>query len=154
MNIQLLVSTAMMFTLVGCGGGGGGGGDIGTSPVAPAPVAPTPSAEVIQTRDLIAPEGTDYDPIAMSTLTVDISATTTERAYLTVYEAYTEAENGDLVPHYNSKIASTALNEGKAEIALALCEVEMRYLAEIWFYDGSLPQQVVLNSADGQWVIN
>ncbi len=145
----LILSTLMALPLIGCGGGGGGGSS-SSSPAAPV-IAPTPTAEVVKTEDLVAPEGFDYNPIETRTLSVDIASLSTARAYLTVYGEYQVAPNGDNVPSYNTKLATLALNNGVGDVELALGEVDSDYLAEIWFYDGTEPMQVVLNSSDTQW---
>ncbi|MDN3682918.1 hypothetical protein QWZ04_21670 [Vibrio tapetis subsp. quintayensis] len=142
---NLTLSLMITPLLVACGGGGESGG---TSTPA-APIAPI--AAVSQTSDLVAPEGFDYNPIESRTLTVDLSASRSQRAYLSVYTRYVEINGGVKVPDYGSRVAATQLDNGKASIDLTIADSQDNVLAEVWFYDGSDPLQQEFSTNQTSW---
>nr|WP_086938472.1 hypothetical protein [Thaumasiovibrio occultus] len=140
-----LFYTMMGVALVGCGGGDGDSPQGGGGP------SPTPTVTVTQTEDLVAPEGFSYNATQAKVLQVDVSSQASGRAHLSVYSAYTQNSAGDRVPDYNSRLVSLPLSNGQAEVELTVANVTNDYLAEIWFYDGSPPMQMILSSDDSEW---
>lgn len=161
MKALTVTSIISLGLLVGCGGGGGGGesgGSVSAPPAAaptPTPVpAPTPVAVTGRTmEDLSIPDDFDYQPVEAYSLIVDASNDVTGRAFVTVYTEFSEQASGELEPNYESKVASQALSNGKAELKFNAAEHVGSFLVEIWTYDGNDPVKklVSASSANIAW---
>ncbi|WP_295891028.1 hypothetical protein [uncultured Vibrio sp.] len=159
-NLNLALISSIVFSLVGCGGGGGGEGGSTSTPSVSAPAASdsatdsTVASAAIEQRsmnELSIPDGFSFNPIKDHSFDVDISNFSTQRAYVSVYGEYTEANDGSLQPDYSSRIASAPLTSGAAELKFCIADSQQLLLAEVWFYDGTDPLQVVVSANQTQW---
>jgi hypothetical protein len=157
MKALTVTSIISLGLLVGCGGGGGGsdsGGSVSTPPAtapdpAPAPVpAPTPVVVTERTmEDLSIPNDFDYQPIEAYSLIVDATNDVNGRAFVSIYTEFVEKSSGELEPNYESKVASQALRNGKAELNFNAAEHVGAFLVEIWTYDGNDPVKKLVNAS-------
>ncbi|AYV24593.1 MULTISPECIES: hypothetical protein [Vibrio] len=155
MNTKYITLLIAFGTLTACGGGGGGGGDSSgggstgnTTEAAPEPVPAPVTVSVSRTMgDLSIPDTLDYKPIEDYSLDIDASNDVTGRAFASVYTEYEDDGSGVLTPVYDSKIASTSLNNGSAQIDFSAAEHVDAFLVEIWTYDGNPPAQKLVSAS-------
>ncbi|WP_070966593.1 hypothetical protein [Vibrio sonorensis] len=102
--------------------------------------------------ELSVPTDMDYSNVKDETITVDISALTTQRAYLTLYSQYTRNQDGSYKADYSSKLTSSSLNSGKATLSFSTRQGDNGLLAEVWFYDGSSPLQKEISYSSPSWI--
>ena len=139
----------VLLALAACGGGdssNGGSSNEGSS--TPPPVAFVESDEAPSMHDLVVPQGFDYSPVKSSTLSVDISSFSTQRAHLSLYKQFEEDSSGNYKASYSSKVASIPLQDGKAVFEFNVSDSQGDLLAEIWFYDGTEPIKQVITAKD------
>ncbi|CCN35329.1 conserved hypothetical protein [Vibrio nigripulchritudo SO65] len=148
---NLSLAIIVMSFLAACGGGGGGGDASSGNASSPAPSELPAASPAIKTSDLVAPDGFDYSPIENRSMSVDISATSVARAYLSVYRNYHTLDDGTLLPDYGSRIVAMPLKDGKADITLIVSDSSNDLLGEIWFYDGSQPLQQKFYASQSSW---
>ncbi|MCG9662583.1 MULTISPECIES: hypothetical protein [Vibrio] len=156
MNTKYIALLIAFGTLTACGGGGGGGDSSGggstgnTTEAAPEPAPAPPPVTVSVTRtmdDLSIPDTLDYKPIEDYSLDIDASNDVTGRAFASVYTEYEDDGSGVLTPVYDSKIASTSLDNGSAQIDFSAAEHVDAFLVEIWTYDGNPPAQKLVSAS-------
>ncbi|MGL4829800.1 MAG: hypothetical protein ACRCXG_10925 [Vibrio sp.] len=97
----------------------------------------------LTTSQLAVPAEFSYNPVAQIQVTADISAYRTDRAFISFYSQYTASGDGTYYPAYESRITSSALTLGIANLSFSYPLSQSSLLAEIWFYDGSAPLQQV-----------
>ncbi|KEY90924.1 hypothetical protein CF67_08014 [Candidatus Photodesmus blepharus] len=102
--------------------------------------------------DLIVPDGFNYHAILEYNFDVDISAYSTQRAYLSVYGDFFTAEDGSYIPNFNSRIISASLENGKKTLKFYITDLQTSALAEVWFYDGLTPIQHKFTTSQNSWV--
>ena len=140
----------VLLALAACGGGDssdGGSSNEGSS--TPPPVAFVESDEApASMHDLVVPQGFDYSPVKSSTLSVDISSFSIQRAHLSLYKQFEEDSSGNYKPSYSSKVVSIPLQDGKAVFEFNVSDSQGNLLAEIWFYDGTEPIKQVITAKD------
>ncbi|HHX8275667.1 TPA: hypothetical protein ACVOYM_004052 [Vibrio diabolicus] len=146
-----LITIIMGLALTACGGGGGGGGDKSNDSATPPPAQTTVIVEEPSMQNLDVPDGFDYDPRLESSLAVDISGYSLQRAHLSIYKEYREDASGTYQAKYSSNIASAALTSGKANLDFSTSDSQDNLLVEIWFYDGSEPLQKVVSTGNTTW---
>ncbi|MCW8335179.1 hypothetical protein J4N42_17910 [Vibrio sp. SCSIO 43135] len=146
---------ALIGLLTACGGGGGDGGgssagsaDSGSPSTTPADASTTEDDVTLRSMsDLSIADGFSFNPVMGHSLDVDISAYSTERAYVSVYGEYVENGDGSYSPNYNSRISSSSLDNGTVSLDFCVSEAQQYVLAEVWFYDGSAPIQEILDTS-------
>ncbi|MCK6263626.1 hypothetical protein KP803_10115 [Vibrio sp. ZSDE26] len=165
MNTKWIILIITSF-LCACGGGGGGSD---SSSGSGSGSVDSPSATIVATddsnapenatvaqrtmSDLNVPEGFSYNPVMGHQFDVDISSYTTERAYISIYGAYATNQDGSYTPNFNSRITSSTLDDGTASLDFCISDSQSMVLAEVWFYDGSDPIQVVIPASQNQWTL-
>ncbi|MDP2572445.1 hypothetical protein CW749_21425 [Vibrio sp. vnigr-6D03] len=147
-NISLSILLGLSLTACGGGGGGSTGGGSAATPAPDDSQTATPS---VKTKDLVAPEGFDYDPIENRNVAIDISSTSIARAYLSIYRNYHTLSDGTLLPDYGSRIVAMPLKDGKADLSVIISDSSNDLLGEIWFYDGSAPLQTRFYASQSTW---
>ncbi|PMK03217.1 hypothetical protein [Vibrio sp. 10N.261.55.A7] len=160
-NLNSVLISALVLSLVGCGGGGGGEGSSTATPAAASPASSETAASesfvetVVQRSmsELSIPDGFSFNPIKDHSFDVDISNFSTQRAYVSVYGEYSEDSDGTIQANYSSRIASSALSSGVAELNFCIADSQQMLLAEIWFYDGTDPLQVVIPASQTDWTL-
>ncbi|MFS1414863.1 hypothetical protein BCU70_02375 [Vibrio sp. 10N.286.49.C2] len=159
MKTTLITSIMSLGLVTACGGGGGGGDSSGGGSSTPAqtpPVTATPAPPAAATRtmsDLTIPDDLDYKPVEALTLTVDASGSVSGRALVSVYTEFESQLSGEVVPVYDSRIASQSLKNGLGELEFSSPEHIKTVLVEIWTHDGNPPLQklVAVNSSNLSW---
>ncbi|MGF1719302.1 hypothetical protein L4D20_04555 [Vibrio kyushuensis] len=164
MNIKW-TALSIVFALTACGGGGGGEGGGSSSSTGSSgsgsagststiiEESSTESAVVARTmQDLVVPDDFSYNPVMGHHFDVDISAYSSQRAYISVYGQFTVNQDGSYKPDFNSRITSTSLDNGTASLEFCISDSQSSVLAEIWFYDGSDPIQHQFTTAQNQWI--
>ena len=129
---------ALIGLLTACGGGGGDGGgssagsaDSGSPSTTPADVSTTEDDVTLRSMsDLSIADGFSFNPVMGHSLDVDISAYSTERAYVSVYGEYVENGDGSYSPNYNSRISSSSLDNGTVSLDFCVSEAQQYVLAE------------------------
>ena len=138
-NSILFITTLGMVTA--CGGGGGGGDSSGGGTPTPAPVVAERTME-----DLSIPDELDYNPVEAYTLSVDATAEVSGRALVSIYTEFASQSTGEVVPVYDSRIASLSLQSGKGSIDFSSAEHVNEFLLEIWTHDGNPPLQKIVSA--------
>ncbi|WGV98149.1 hypothetical protein QF117_04635 [Vibrio sp. YMD68] len=156
------ITLSLSFFLLACGGGGDGGDSTPANKTITAEeqdesVGSAGSIEntlAVQrtTQDLSIPDGFSFNPVVEYTFDVDISAYSTQRAYVSVYGDYVPLPNGGFAPNFNSRITSTSLENGQAALEFFISDSQSSVLAEIWFYDGSDPIQYQFTPSQNSWI--
>ncbi|GEM77321.1 hypothetical protein [Vibrio sagamiensis] len=146
--MKILFAILMGLVLTACGGDGGSSGS--TAP--PVSITPETQPEVTMT-DLVIPVDFDFNPITESSLEIDISGLTTQRAHLSVYKTFTSDSDMGYVANYASKVASVPLDNGVANFDYIISDNQGEMLVEIWFYDGSEPIQKVISAGNSSVVM-
>ncbi len=126
MNAKI-ITLVLIGALTGCGGGGDEGGSAsgsgstgsgGTStPVnSGADVAAVSETELeLRTMsELSIPDGFSFNPVMGHQFDVDLSALSTDRAYISIYSEFIENADGTYTPNYNSRVTSSSLSAGLA----------------------------------------
>ncbi|WP_112478041.1 hypothetical protein [Vibrio variabilis] len=98
-------------------------------------------------EDLSIPDDFDYRPIEAYSLLVDATNDVNGRAFVSVYTEFSEKASGELEPNYESKVASQALRNGKAELNFNAAEHVGSFLVEIWTYDGNDPVKKLVTAS-------
>lgn len=156
MKSHIALSFISLGVLTACGGGSGGssnsggGGSSSTPTVTETAEVTTPAQENAETRktsELVVPDDFNYDPTDKLTVDVDISALTSDKAYLSVYSEFDE-QGGDFKPDYRHRVSGTPLANGKASMELTFPSQNQVLLAEVWFFDGSEPLQKLITVDD------
>ncbi|WP_394251463.1 hypothetical protein [Vibrio profundi] len=135
---------SIVLLLTACGGGDGGGGGSTSTPPPATPAAPTTM------EDLVVPDGFDYNPVGSYKMSIDISNTTTERAFVSVYSRYNTRSDNTLKPDYSSKVVASSLANGKLDLNFSAPNVNENLLIEIWFYNGQDPLQRTFSTSQSQ----
>ncbi|AUI88427.1 hypothetical protein BS333_19055 [Vibrio azureus] len=146
--MKILFTILMGLVLTACGGDGGSSG----SSTPPISVTPEAQPEVTMT-DLVVPDDFNFNPVTESSLEVDISGLTTQRAHLSLYKSFTNDDNAGYVANYASKVASVPLSDGVANFDYTISDNQGEMLVEIWFYDGSDPIQKVISAGNSSVVM-
>lgn len=97
----------------------------------------------LTTTQLSVPAEFNYHPAAQIDIQADISAIRTDRAFIAFYSQYSTSSNGTYQAVYESRITSSALTLGVANLSFSYPLSQSSLLAEIWFYDGSAPLQQI-----------
>lgn len=148
-HIIAILMGFILLALTACGGGdGSGGGSSDDDSSTPPPVTIVEPDEPTTAQDLVVPEGFDYNPVKLGTLSVDISGFSTHRAQLSLYKQFSEDNAGNYRAHYASKVVSVPLASGKVDFDFNVSDNQKDLLVEIWFYDGSEPVKRVISVND------
>ncbi|UTW46930.1 hypothetical protein [Bacterioplanoides sp. SCSIO 12839] len=144
------LSLVLSLGLAGCGGGGSGGsstaGDGGQPPSAPETSTPvtsipepeTPSVTSLTTAEIEAPEGLTFTSAFAMDLSVNLEQYQQQKAYISVYSDYHQADNNQWQINYNSRILGSSVNNGVFNKALTLPQHLEKVLVQVWFYDTSI----------------
>lgn len=163
MNAKI-ITLVLIGALTGCGGGGGdeggstGGstGSVGTStPVSSGSDVAAVSETEVELRtmsELSIPDGFSFNPVMGHQFDVDLSALSTDRAYISIYSEFTQNDDGSYTPNYNSRVTSSSLSAGIASLDFCISEAQNQVLAEVWYYDGSEPIQQTFTQSDNAWI--
>lgn len=154
MKSHIALSFISFGVLTACGGGSGGSDDGGSSSSTPTVTetaeVTTPTqgnAETRKTSELVVPDDFNYDPTEKLTVDVDISALSSDKAYLSVYSEFDEQGDG-FKPDYRHRISGAPLANGKTSMELTFPSQNQVLLAEVWFFDGSEPLQKLITPDD------
>lgn len=147
LDMSLIVGLSISLGMVGCGGGGSGGssaaGNGGQPPSAPAtstpePSTPEPSVTPLTTAEIEAPEGLTFTSAFAMDLSVNLEQYQQQKAYVSVYSDYHQADNNQWQINYNSRILGSSVNNGVFNKALTLPQHLEKVLVQVWFYDTSI----------------
>lgn len=150
LGMSLIVGLSLSLGLAGCGGGGSGGssadGDGNQPPSAPETSTPetsipepeTPSVKPLTTADIEAPEGLTFTSAFAMDLSVNLEQYQQQKAYVSVYSDYHQADNNQWQINYNSRILGSSVNNGVFNKALTLPQHLEKVLVQVWFYDTSI----------------
>jgi len=143
-TLNTLTIGSIVLLLTACGGGDGGGDSGGSTSTPAATLVPTTMEE------LVVPDGFDYNPVGSYQMSIDISDTSTERAFVSVYSRYNTRSDNTLKPDYSSKVVASSLANGKLELNFSAPNVNESMLVEIWFYNGEDPLQQTFSTSQSQ----
>ncbi|QFU23598.1 hypothetical protein FM038_016390 [Shewanella eurypsychrophilus] len=153
-KLSTLLSLGILTTISGCGGGGGDDASTAavTPPVTPPPVTPPPTttpdpepdpeptAEPTSLDDLIV--APDNPMASVFQLDVDISLTTSKRAYFSLCDDYSDNNNlgqSSYTVNFESCLYRGPLDSGKLNTDITIANHNGELIAVVWFYDGSQP---------------
>lgn len=171
-RLAKVVFISCLVSLVGCGGGGGSSS--GPESTATHAAQPSSEAQAINeeqtaneeqllgeavksgTAVISVPAGFNFSTSYTVAVDVDISNRTTDRAYLSLCDDYTQLEDDSFVVNYENCSIRTALESGVYESSLTLANNTSQMLSIIWFYTGETPEiieHVALNPSNANIVI-
>ena len=140
LSMSLIVGLSLSLGLAGCGGGGSGGssadGDGNQPPSTSVPQEP--SVTPLTTAEIEAPEGLTFTSAFAMDLSVNLEQYQQQKAYVSVYSDYHQADNNQWQINYNSRILGSSVNNGVFNKALTLPQHLEKVLVQVWFYETSI----------------
>lgn len=166
LNNTLKMITLCLFPLLltACGGGGGGSSsadinvtDSSNTSIDNAEITTTEAIESVQTLslemdDLVATEDFSFTSKQKVQVFLELTDLQQERAYVSIYSNYMLLDSGRFYPDSSSRVISGALDAGTFSESFTAVKQQSEYLIEIWFYDGSEPQQEVITLTNNELI--
>ncbi|WP_281560797.1 hypothetical protein [Thalassomonas sp. RHCl1] len=139
--------------------GGGGGGSDSESNVTPTPAeniiieqeeTPDPVSEL---KSLVIDDDFSFTTKTQVSLTVTLDEYAGQRAYVSLYSDYRQLPSGEYYPIADSRVVAGNLQQGQFNQEFTHLSQQPTYLAEVWLYDLSPPQQreLTLNENTLSW---
>ena len=83
----------------------------------------------------------DFSFTTKENIEVRVELNDDKRAYISLYKKYQQLDSGRYYPDSKSLVIAGALQNGIFEQSFTSLNKQPQYLIEVWFYDGSEPQQ-------------
>jgi hypothetical protein len=148
MKIINIVFVALLSLLGACGGGGESEETQPNNTVVAAPPLP------LQTKDLVAPDGFNYQSSADVSLMVDIDALANNRSFVSVYSEYEKNAQNEWVPNFDSRLIFERLAGGRLERSFKMTKDINRVLIQVWTVgsqDGPLVYETTIEGRQINW---
>ncbi|WDE05941.1 hypothetical protein SG34_003145 [Thalassomonas viridans] len=153
--LRLLCLCLWPVIISACGGGGGSENESNPPP-------PTESI-VIEQEDnldpiaelnaLVIDDDFNFTTKEQVTLTISLETYAGQRAYVSLYTNYRQLPSGEYYPIADSRVVAGSLQQGQFSQDFTKLKEQQNYLAEVWLYDLSPPQQkeLTLNGNTLSW---
>ncbi|WP_028022320.1 hypothetical protein [Enterovibrio calviensis] len=115
-------------------------------------IPPTVSSDASQMSEMVVADNFSYDPVVAQSLEIDISAYSTNQAFVSIYGGFIENPDGSYSADYNSRITAKTLENGFGDVDYLLADSQYYMLAEVFFYDGTTPIQMRITNEQTRWV--
>lgn len=109
-----------------------------STPVTSVPEPETPSVMPLTTAEIEAPEGLTFTSAFAMDLSLNLEQYQQQKAYVSVYSDYHQADNNQWQINYNSRVLGSSVNNGVFNKALTLPQHLEKVLVQVWFYDTSI----------------
>lgn len=134
-NKNGIIASFALLTLTACGGGGGGGSAPAASPGGSAGASSSdPNKDVSSAAELVVPKEFKFSSSYELPVDVNISGTTTERAFLSICPNYTAKNGGGFDIDYQNCLIRTPFSNGTYTGNLTVTNDKTKLIAAIWFF--------------------
>ncbi|WP_407333608.1 hypothetical protein [Enterovibrio sp. 27052020O] len=115
-------------------------------------IPPTVTSSATAMTNTIVPDTFSYNPVVTKNVLVDITSYNTSRAFISIYGAFTQNSDGSYTADYNSRIKAATMENGTISLDYLIADSQYYMLAEVFFYDGSMPIQTRITNEQTSWV--